>query len=174
MTHSKNAPALLLAIGLLQMAGDVLRLPALKGLGAATGASPAPKVFTSIRGLEAFSCRFFIEWQDHAGQSHSVELTPEVYERLKGPYPRRNVYGAVLAAGPALVTDAYLKPLFDAVGRYALCGEAPVLRELRIDPATVAGRVRVRYETRPGSKDQGMPRELEAPCGPHPPAPSGP
>jgi hypothetical protein len=162
----KHAPVLLLVIGLLQMAGDVLRLPPLKGLGAATGASPAPRVFTSIRGLEAFSSRFFIEWEDRAGGTRSIEVTPEVYERLKGPYPRRNVYGAVLAAGPALVTDAYLKPLFDGVGRYALCGEAPVLRELGIDPATLAGTVHVRYEPRPGSRDGGMPRRLDAPCEP--------
>jgi hypothetical protein len=159
----KRAPALLLVVGLLQMAGDVLRLPALKGLGAATAASPAPRVFTSIRGLEAFTSRFFIEWEDSSGP-HSLELTPEVYARLRGPYNRRNVYGAVLAAGPVLVTDPYLKPLFDGVGRYALCGEAPVLRELGLDPGAIRGLVRVRYEPRPGSKDQGLPRVLEAPC----------
>ena len=43
----KRAPALLLVVGLLQMAGDVLRLPALKGLGAATAASPAPRTMDS-------------------------------------------------------------------------------------------------------------------------------
>ena len=36
------AAAVLLVVGLLQMAGDCLRLPALKGLGTATVASPGP------------------------------------------------------------------------------------------------------------------------------------
>lgn len=44
-----------------------------------------PEVFTSIRGLKAFSSRFVIEWEDRAGGSRSVEVTPEVYERLSMP-----------------------------------------------------------------------------------------
>jgi hypothetical protein len=62
-----RAAVFLLALGILQMAGDVLRLPALKGIGAATDASPAPKVFSSVRGLETFSTRFEIEWTDTNG-----------------------------------------------------------------------------------------------------------
>ena len=49
----KAAPVLLLLVGLLQMAGDTLGVPVLRGLGAAWGASPAPKVFSEVRGLEA-------------------------------------------------------------------------------------------------------------------------
>src|SRR5438045_3501769 len=44
------APALLLVIGLAQMAGDVFHIVALKAIAAATGASPAPKVFSAVRG----------------------------------------------------------------------------------------------------------------------------
>jgi hypothetical protein len=39
----RKSVVFLLALGLLQMAGDVLRLPAIKALAAATAASPAPK-----------------------------------------------------------------------------------------------------------------------------------
>ena len=92
-----RAAAFLLSVGLLQMAGDLLHLPALKGIGAATGASPAPKVFSAVRGLETYSTRFFIEWADRPGRSRVQEITPELYARLRGPYNRRNVYGAVLA-----------------------------------------------------------------------------
>ena len=165
------AAACLIAVGLLQMAGDLceqfvspyygLRL---KGLGAATAAAPAPKVFSAVRGLETYSTRFFLEWEDVDGEAHSLELTPEVYGRLRGPYNRRNVYGAVLAYGPVLATDERTRPLFESVARYALCGEAPLLRELGIDPAEVAGPVRVRYEPRPGTDLGDLPRVLEAPC----------
>src|SRR5438034_916622 len=112
----------LLAVGLLQMTGDIFDLPALKGIGAATVASPAPKVFASVRGLETFSTRFFLEWRDRAGRARSLEVTPELYARLRGPYNRRNVYGAALAFGPVLATDARTAPLFEAVARRAVAG----------------------------------------------------
>src|SRR5258707_9689532 len=94
-----------LSNGLMQIAVVLLRIPVLQGIGAATGASPAPKVFTSIRGMEAFSTRFFLEWKDRQGVAHELQLTPAIHQRLAGPYNRRNVYGAVLAAGPVMATD---------------------------------------------------------------------
>ena len=47
----------------------------------------------------------FVEWTDTAAQFHSVEITPERAQGLRGPYNRRNVYGAVLAYGPIVETD---------------------------------------------------------------------
>ena len=174
---NKTAVALL-AIGLLQMTGDVVQragdhlgLPSIarlgaaaKGIGTATDASPAPKVFCAVKGLETYSTRFFIEWTDHAGEARSLELTPEVNARLRGPYNRRNVYGAVLAYGPVLATDPRTRPMFDAVAKYALCGAAPLLRELGINPAEIAGRVSVRLDPLPGTEIGDLPRVLEPPC----------
>ncbi|MGH7888835.1 MAG: hypothetical protein ACREPG_13315 [Candidatus Binatia bacterium] len=161
----KNLAAIGLTIlGLAQIAGDLANLPPLKAIAAATGASPAPKVFSAVRGLETYSTRFFIEWHDKAGNARALELTPDVYARLDGPYNRRNVFGAVLAYGPILSTDPNGKPMFDAVARYALCGDAPLLRELGIDPNSVEGRVRLRLEPRPGTDLGALPRYLEPPC----------
>lgn len=159
-----KAAFLLLALGLVQMAGDLAGIAALKGIGAASGASPAPKVFSAVRGLETYSTRFFLEWTDAAGAPRNLELTPQVYARIRGPYNRRNVYGAALAYGPVLVTDAATRPMFEAVSRYALCGEAPLLRELGIDPRDVAGPVRIRLAPRPGTDLGGLPAVLEFPC----------
>jgi hypothetical protein len=156
--------ALLLLLGLAQMAGDLAGLTALKGIAAATGASPAPKVFSAVKGLETYSTRFFIQWNDPAGAVLSVQLTPNMYARLRGPYNRRNVYGAVLAYGPVLSTDPVSRPMFEAVARYALCGDAPLLRELGIDPALIAGHVRLRLQPRPGADLHGLPLTLEPPC----------
>jgi hypothetical protein len=130
----------LLIVGLSQMAGDLLRVDALKGIGAATAASPAPKVFSAVRGLETFSTRFFLKWTGANGKANTLELTPQIYARLRGPYKRRNVYGAVLAYGPVLPPG-----LRDPVMRYALTGEAPLLREIGINPSDVRN-VRVRYK----------------------------
>ena len=161
-----KAAAFLLVLGLCQMAGDLVERAVhgptgkvVKGVAAATAASPAPKVFSAVRGLETYSTRFFLDWTDRSGAVHALPLTPEVYSRMRGPYNRRNVYGAALAYGPVLPAE-----LRDPVVRYALCGQAPVLRELGVNPADVAGPVRVRYEPLPGTDLGDLPRVLEAPC----------
>jgi hypothetical protein len=163
MTREQAAAGLLL-LGLLQMAGDLLHMSALKAIGAATAASPAPKVFSSVRGLETFSTRFVLEWTDQSGAGHSEVVTPERYSGLRGPYNRRNIYGAVLAYGPVLQRDPHTRAMFDSVAAYALCGDAPLLRELGIDPAQVMGRVRIRLEPRAGTQPESMPLLLEPPC----------
>ncbi len=159
-----RAGIFLLALGLMQMAGDVLQLPWLKGIGAATGASPAPKVFSSVRGFETFSTRFFIEWTDTTGNFHSLEITPELYARLRGPYNRRNVYGALLAYGPVLQSDERTRALFNSVASYGLCKGAPLLRDLGISPANVRGGFVIRLQPRAGTNSENLPLLISAPC----------
>jgi hypothetical protein len=100
-----------------------------------------------VKGWETFSTRFFIEWVDASGATHSVEITQERYAQLRGPYNRRNVYGAVLAYGPVLESDPRTRPMCDAVSRYALCGEAPLLSEIGIPAEAATGSLRIRLET---------------------------
>jgi hypothetical protein len=159
-----KAAIFLLSLGLLQILGDLSGLAVLKGIGAATVASPAPKVFSAVNGFETYSTHFFLEWTDTDGAAHSLQLTPERYAQLAGPYNRRNIYGAALAYGPVLSTNPHTRPMFAAVARYALCGEAPVLRELGVDPTTVAGQLRIRLEPLPGTSLGALPHLLEAPC----------
>ena len=147
------APLFLLVLGVAQMIGDLFGILPLKGMAAATAASPAPKVFSAVKGLETYSTRFFIEWQ-----GGRVELTPEIYSRIRGPYNRRNVYGAALAYAP--VVPAQLR---DPVMRYALCGRAPLLRELGIDPPQMP--IAVRLEPLPGTSIGDLPTRIAAPCG---------
>ena len=159
-----RAGIFLLALGMLQMAGDVFHLPWLKGIGAATGASPAPKVFSSVRDLETFSAHFFIEWTDGAGNFHSLKVTPELYARLRGPYNRRNVYGALLAYGPVLQSDERTLAMFNSVASYGLCNGAPLLRDLGIDPANVRGSVVIRLQPRANTNRENLPLLISAPC----------
>ncbi len=158
-----KAAIILLIVGFLQMTGDTFGIAALRGIGAAIVASPAPKVFSAVRGLETYSSRFFLEWTDRAGTVHSLSLTPEIYGRLAGPYNRRNVYGAALAYGPVFLTDARTEPMFQAVIRYAFCGDAPILKELGVNPSDVVGQVRVRLEPIAGTPTD-LPRVLEPVC----------
>jgi len=148
------AAVLLVALGLAQISGDLLQIAPLKGIAAATSASPAPKVFSAVRGLETYSTRFFIEWP-----GHRVEMTPEVYSRMRGPYNRRNVYGAALAYAPVLPPE-----LRDPVMRRALCNGAPLLRELGVEPHAIRGTPSVVLEPIPGTSLGGMQTRFEAPC----------
>jgi hypothetical protein len=160
---TKKVAALLLVVGCAQMVADVLGLGAVKGLAAATMIAPAPKVFSSVRGLETYSTRFFLEWTDKGGEARSLEMTPELAQRVRGPYHRRNVYGAALAYGPVLADDPKTRPMLAAVLDYALCGDAPLLRELGVDPADVVWPVRIRFEPLPGTDMGDLPRTIEAP-----------
>lgn len=160
---NKRAIALLV-VGLLQMTGDLFHLTWMKGLGAATAASPAPRVFSAVRGLETYSTRFYVEWVDVDGKDRSLEITPAVYARIKGPYNRRNIYGAALAYGPILSVDPRSRRMFAAVSSYAFCGDARLLSELGVDRASEAGRVRVRIDPLPGTNLGDLPHLLEVSC----------
>lgn len=131
----------LTGLGCLQMLGDLTGNVPLKAIGAASHASPAPRVFTAHQGFETFSSRFFVQWRDVHGEAHTLELTPETYGRLRGPYNRRNAYGAALSYGPVLSANPATRPMFERISRYSLCHQAPVLREVGIDPATIASPV---------------------------------
>jgi len=127
-------------------------------------ASPAPKIFTSVEGLETFSTRYFLEFKDREGRMRSVEITPELYSRIRGPYNRRNVYGAVLAFGPVLSTKPQTRMMFESVVRSALCGEAPLLVELDIDSSQMAGDPQIRLVPSPNSSTGNLPLVLHADC----------
>lgn len=89
-----------LFIGLTQMTGELLGSRVLKGFGAVTTIAPCPKVFCDMNGFEPFAADFTIT----AGEDEqiSIPVTPALYSRMNGPYNRRNVYGAAIAAAPIL------------------------------------------------------------------------
>jgi hypothetical protein len=140
-------------LGLAQIAGDLSGFLPLKAVAAATQASPAPKVFSAVQGLETYSTRFYLVWPDRR-----VELTPELYSRIRGPYNRRNVFGAALAYAPVLPPQ-----LRDPVTRYALCGDAVLLRELFGAPAS-AGPLAIELEPLPGTSLGTLQTRFEVTC----------
>lgn len=96
------AAAIILALGLTRMVGYWLDNRTLQGIGAASGLAPFTKVFCATDGYEAFTASFRLRGQNEDGVSHEITLTPERYARLRGPYMRRNVYGAALVFAPRL------------------------------------------------------------------------
>ncbi|MBV1859848.1 MAG: sterol desaturase family protein [Nannocystaceae bacterium] len=139
-------------LGLVRMAADPLGLTTLGGVAAATGASPAPKVFTAFGTFEPFSTQVTLRWTDPQGNSHAVPLHPDG-PRLRGAYNRRNAYGAVVVFLPEARRQPLLRPMFEAVAQQSLCRERPLLVELGINPASVASDMTLEYRARPGTPD---------------------
>jgi hypothetical protein len=128
-TRTRNIIAIvLLGIGSLQMIGYATQSRILRGLGAASGIAPFPKVFCAADGYEAFAASFVIEGE-LAGERWSRKLDPEWYSRLEGPYNRRNVYGAALAFAPRLPAE-----LRDTLLLQALSPGSRLREELGIPP----------------------------------------
>ena len=113
--------------------------------------------------VETFATTFVIRYRLD-GEARALPITPECYQRLRGPYNRRNVYGAVLAYGPVLQRGARTRALFAAVSRHALCGDGPLLVELGLDPRRIAGSVRIRLQPRAGAVPDSLPLVLEPDC----------
>lgn len=141
------APAFLVVLGCIQMIGDIFDLQPVKGFGAATSASPAPKVFTAHKGFETYSSEFFLMWVDQAGHRQELQLTPEVYGGVQGPYNRRNAYGAALSYAPVLYSNELSRPMLLSAIQYTFCGESTILSEIGVDRNNVMGPYQ--FELRP-------------------------
>ncbi len=153
----------LIALGLAQMVADCAGSNPIKALFAATGASPAPKVFTTYDGLEPFSMRFTLEYRNRVGESFLLPLTAE-QTRLAGPYNRRNAYGAALAAAPALRNNKLTQAMVEQVLHYGLCREAPLLNELGVPQSETDGRFIIHYQARTGANEHNLPLSVEVNC----------
>lgn len=123
----------IVGMGCLQMAGDIFDLPVVQALGAVSHMSPAPKVFTTQSGFETFSSTFVLRaWDEQHGVT-VLPLTPEVNALVRGPYNRRNAYGAALSYGPVLAPSPRTAPMFWSVLHFGLCSERGIAADLGLD-----------------------------------------
>ena len=150
------AAAVLLLLALSQMLGDALGIRWLKGIGAASVAAPLPKVFSDVAGLETFASTFVLEVETPRAVERR-EITPEVYAQVRGPYNRRNVYGAALSYAPRLPPA-----LWQQVFCYSFAPDGPLRRELGLPSDATAVRVHIVTRTR-GRHDRWI---LEPRCAP--------
>jgi len=116
---------LVVLIGTLQIIGYLTKTKVIRDLGVITAASPLPIVFTEVKGVETFASDFHLVWKD-GSKEKTVQITPELYSKLKGPYNRRNVFGAAIAYGPVLPEQVW-KPILN----YGVC-EGILEKELGI------------------------------------------
>lgn len=136
-TRINIAAASLLVIGSTAMLGELLHLPKLKGLALASQVAPYTKVFGSAKShdthhkFETFASEFTLHFDTNDERHQQLTITPEVYQNLRGPYNRRNVYGAILAYGPALPPELQKHTL-----HHALSSDNAILTELGLPSNT--------------------------------------
>ncbi|MCY3821310.1 MAG: hypothetical protein OXH52_18475 [Gammaproteobacteria bacterium] len=148
LVRSWPQATMIVCIGCMQMAGDIFDLPVVKALGAASHMSPAPKVFTTQNGFETFSSSFVLHAWDEKHGVTVLRLTPEVNALVRGPYNRRNAYGAALSYGPVLARSPRTAPMFRSVLQFGLCSEQGVAADLGL-----AGRRHYAVEVAPHDRN---------------------
>ena len=146
MKWRNGAAVALLITGSFQMVGYISDVFVLRGIGALCGWAPFPKVFCDMDGYEGFSAKFSLEGEGADGVPFQIAITPEVYQRLGGPYNRRNVHGAILAGGPRLP-----QPLGLDLMRRALAPGTALWKELGL-PSEVR-QLNVRVISREGASE---------------------
>ncbi len=144
----------ILALGSSAMLGHLTGVTSLKSIGLATCVAPYTKVFCQAKCLESgenyetFAADFSIQYTDAHGIQVEQKLTPSVYQKIKGPYNRRNVYGAVIAYGPALP-----ETIRHATFKYALTEPGTVAKELGIPEDASQVQIIINSKTR-GNNNQ--------------------
>lgn len=103
---------------MLQIIGYITGIDSVRNIGRVSASSPLPIVFTEVKGVETFASDFHMQWTTENGTVESVQLTPNIYSKMKGPYNRRNIYGAAIAYGPVLP-----QPIWNSVLSYGLCND---------------------------------------------------
>ena len=142
-------------LGLSQIGGYLFDLKIFRGLGAALTMAPFPKVFSDVDGVETFASSFVLEYSGDTNERHRMAITPEVYSKLKGPYNRRNVYGAALSYGP---TPNFPAPLFNRVFEYGLIDPGPLREEFEMPKTIYDVKLRITTKTRGRYNQWVLPR----------------
>lgn len=138
---------LLVLIGSLNIIGTITDSRIIKGIGLASVASPLPLVFSTFRETETFVADFRLRLKKSGNIIFDTEITPELYQKLQGPYSRRNIYGAIFAYGPML-TKPLEKVLVESVIKQGFCPEKALAKEFELPKNFDEVEIKVRTKTR--------------------------
>ena len=102
-----------------------------KAIGFASGSSPLPLVFSAYNGHETYSTGFniIVNYQDNT--TFSSDMNVDMYNRMKGAYNRRNIYGAIFSHGPFFDLPNMIT-IRQSILKYAVCDPAPLIHEFQI------------------------------------------
>jgi len=119
---------LLVIVGCLHTVAYIHNLPNLKGLAFTTNASPLPLVFSAYNGIETFSTEFELDITFKNGSKTVEQMDHKLYEKLKGPYNRRNMFGIIFSHGPFFDKPNMIK-IREQVLYWAMCQPGQLKKE---------------------------------------------
>lgn len=158
------AAIILVFFATIKVVADVFGFERLGAVAAVTNVTPAMKVFTAHHGYETYSSVFELTVHYVDGRTVTAELNPANYSGLRGPYNRRNVYGALIAYGPVLVKNPATRPMWDEMARRTFCASSGVLAELGFTSDSAVNSATIRYLGQV-KKDSNYPDRLKVSCG---------
>lgn len=148
----------------IKVVADVFGFERLSAVAAVTSVAPAMKVFTAQKGYETYSSTFELTVNYIDGHTVASQLNPNNYSGLRGPYNRRNVYGALIAYGPVLVKNPTTQPMWNEMAHRAFCGSFSVLTELGFDNDSGVKSATIRYLGQVQTNSD-YPNQLSVSCG---------
>lgn len=154
---------LLCFLAVVKVVSDVAGLEKLSAVAATTNLTPAMKVFTAHKGYETYSSKFELVVDFRDGEQVTSVLDLFNYSGLRGPYNRRNVYGALIAYGPVLVSNPRTVETWREMARRGFCRENTVLYELAFENLSGVAGANINYHGQVKNADR-FPAQLEVVC----------
>jgi sterol desaturase/sphingolipid hydroxylase (fatty acid hydroxylase superfamily) len=118
--------------GTLNASAFITHFDGMREIGFATVSSPLPLVFSTYNGYETFATNFSISVVYQNGTEYMTDLDVHKYNRLKGAYNKRNVYGAMFSHGPFFDKHNMIV-IRDKVLEYAVCSPGQIIKDFGID-----------------------------------------
>lgn len=159
----KAFAAILCFFAVIKTVADIFGFEKISAVAAISHVSPAMKVFTTQRGYETFSPTFELTINQQNGQEAILRLNSKNYAGLRGPYNRRNVYGALISYAPVLVSLPRTEKMWQTMAKNAFCRQDSVLFELGIDDASSVASVLIEYHRR-DKTENSYPTSLQIFC----------
>lgn len=154
---------MLCLLAVVKVVADLAGLETLSAVAATTNLTPAMKVFTAHKGYETYSSKFELVIDFRDGTQATGFLDTYSYPGLKGPYNRRNVYGALIAYGPVLASNDRTVEMWREMARRGFCRENSVLNELGFENTSGVVAASIHYIAR--TKNVGrFPNQLAVAC----------
>lgn len=137
---------LMVILGSLSVIGLLTHTPAIRGVGFMSGASPLPFVFSKYNGIETFATKFDLDIAFQNGTETNILLDGKLYNRLQGPYNRRNVFGAIFSHGP-FFDKANMIKIRQQILHWGLCQPGNLAHEFGFETPIKSVIVNIRSKT---------------------------
>ena len=126
----------LIAVGCLSSVGFIFGMPTVRAVGTISVVSPLPLVFSTYYRQETFSTYFTLDIYTTNDTRIIIPMTRDVYEKIDGPYNKRNVYGVVFSHGPFFRSPELIQ-LRHQILHYGFCQKNLDIGEIDIKNMTV-------------------------------------